>query len=223
MTLPIVAVVGRPNVGKSTFVNRLIQAQDAIVHPVSGVTRDRSYHRTDWNGREFMLVDTGGIEFTTDDRFGDSIREQAVVAAQEADVVVFLVDGTVGIAPGDEEVAGLLRRQKTPVFLAVNKLDTPGREEAIHDFWGLGLDSPWPVSALHGHGTGDLLDAIVEALPEVEPEEAADEIGIAIIGKPNAGKSSLYNKLLGVERAIVSDVAGTTRDAIDTVLEHETA
>ncbi|MEL7668286.1 MAG: ribosome biogenesis GTPase Der [Actinomycetota bacterium] len=221
MTLPIVAVVGRPNVGKSTFVNRLIQAQDAIVHPVSGVTRDRSYHRTDWNGREFMLVDTGGIEFTTDDRFGDSIREQAVVAAQEADVVVFLVDGTVGIAPGDEEVAGLLRRQKTPVFLAVNKLDTPGREEAIHDFWGLGLDSPWPVSALHGHGTGDLLDAIVEALPEVEPEEAADEIGIAIIGKPNAGKSSLYNKLLGVERAIVSDVAGTTRDAIDTVLEHE--
>ncbi|MEA5075612.1 MAG: ribosome biogenesis GTPase Der [Coriobacteriia bacterium] len=221
MTLPIVAVVGRPNVGKSTFVNRLIQAQDAIVHPASGVTRDRSYHRTDWNGREFMLVDTGGIEFTTDDRFGDSIREQAVVAAQEADVVVFLVDGAVGIAPGDEEVAGLLRRQKTPVFLAVNKLDTPGREEAIHDFWGLGLDSPWPVSALHGHGTGDLLDAIVEALPDVEAEEAADEIGIAIIGKPNAGKSSLYNKLLGVERAIVSDVAGTTRDAIDTVLEHE--
>lgn len=221
MTLPIVAVVGRPNVGKSTFVNRLIQAQDAIVHPASGVTRDRSYHRTDWNGREFMLVDTGGIEFTTDDRFGDSIREQAVVAAQEADVVVFLVDGAVGIAPGDEEVAGLLRRQKTPVFLAVNKLDTPGREDAIHDFWGLGLDSPWPVSALHGHGTGDLLDAIVKALPEVKAEEAADEIGIAIIGKPNAGKSSLYNKLLGVERAIVSDVAGTTRDAIDTVLEHE--
>ncbi|MHB1018624.1 MAG: ribosome biogenesis GTPase Der [Coriobacteriia bacterium] len=221
MTLPIVAVVGRPNVGKSTFVNRLIQTQDAIVHPASGVTRDRSYHRTDWNGREFMLVDTGGIEFTTDDRFGDSIREQAVVAAREADVVVFLVDGSVGIATGDAEVAELLRRQKTPVFLAVNKLDTPGREDAIHEFWNLGLDQPWAVSAIHGHGTGDLLDAIVSALPDVDAEPETEAIGVAIIGKPNAGKSSLYNKLLGVERAIVSEVAGTTRDAIDTVLERE--
>jgi GTP-binding protein len=219
MTLPIVAVVGRPNVGKSTFVNRIIQTQDAIVHAQSGVTRDRSYHRADWNGREFMLVDTGGIEFSTEDAFGDSIREQAQVAANEADVVIFLVDGSVGIAAGDQEVANLLRRQKTPVFLVVNKLDTPGREEAIHDFWGLGLGQPWPVSALHGHGSGDLLDAIVEALPPLEEDdESADEIGVAIIGKPNAGKSSLYNKLLGKERAIVSDVAGTTRDAIDTVL-----
>lgn len=219
MTLPIVAVVGRPNVGKSTFVNRMIQSQDAIVHAQSGVTRDRSYHRTDWNGREFMLVDTGGIEFATDDAFGDSIREQAVVAANEADVVIFLVDGTVGIAPGDEEVAGLLRRQKTPVFLVVNKLDTPGREDAIHEFWSLGLEQPWPVSALHGHGSGDLLDALVEALPEAEEADSADDaIGVAIIGKPNAGKSSLYNKLLGRERAIVSEVAGTTRDAIDTML-----
>ena len=130
MTLPIIAVVGRPNVGKSTFVNRLIQTQDAIVHPSSGVTRDRSYHRADWNGRDFMLVDTGGIEFSTDDAFGDSIREQAVVAAREADAVVFLVDGSVGIAAGDEEVAGLLRKQDTPVFLVVNKLDTPGRDRA---------------------------------------------------------------------------------------------
>jgi len=221
MTLPIVAVVGRPNVGKSTFVNRMIQSQDAIVDAVSGVTRDRSYHRADWNGREFMLVDTGGIEFSGGDEFGASIRQQAVVAAREADAVVFLVDGSVGIAPGDEEVASLLRREKVPVFLAVNKLDTPGREEAIHDFWSLGLGQPWPVSALHGHGSGDLLDAIVESLPEreAEPEEAG--IGVAIIGKPNAGKSSLYNKLLGVERAIVSDVAGTTRDAIDTVLERD--
>lgn len=219
MTVPIVAVVGRPNVGKSTFVNRMIQAQDAIVHSQSGVTRDRSYHRTDWNGREFMLVDTGGIEFSTDDAFGDSIREQAVVAANEADIVVFLVDGTVGIAAGDEEVAGLLRRQKTPVFLAVNKLDTPGREDAIHEFWSLGLGQPWPVSALHGHGSGDLLDAIVEALPPADEGETDDEaIGVAIIGKPNAGKSSLYNKMLGKERAIVSEVAGTTRDAIDTLL-----
>ncbi len=219
MTLPIVAVVGRPNVGKSTFVNRMIQAQDAIVHAQSGVTRDRSYHRADWNGREFMLVDTGGIEFSTDDAFGDSIRAQAVVAANEADVVVFLVDGSVGIAAGDEEVAGLLRRQKTPVFLVVNKLDTPGREDAIHEFWSLGLDQPWPVSALHGHGSGDLLDALVEALPPMADESSDDSsIGVAIIGKPNAGKSSLYNKLLGRERAIVSEVAGTTRDAIDTML-----
>lgn len=221
MTLPIVAVVGRPNVGKSTFVNRMIQSQDAIVHAASGVTRDRSYHRADWNGREFMLVDTGGIEFSSDDEFGASIRQQAVVAAREADVVVFLVDGSVGVAPGDEEVASLLRREKVPVFLAVNKLDTPGREEAIHDFWSLGLGQPWPVSALHGHGSGDLLDAIVESLPEREVLEEEDAIGVAIIGKPNAGKSSLYNKLLGVERAIVSDVAGTTRDAIDTVLERD--
>ncbi len=221
MTLPIVAVVGRPNVGKSTFVNRLIQAQDAIVHPVSGVTRDRSYHPADWNGREFMLVDTGGIEFTSDDRFGDSIREQAVVAAQEADVVVFLVDGAVGVVAGDAEVAELLRRQETPVFLAVNKVDTPGREDVIHEFWSLGLGQPWAVSAIHGHGTGDLLDAITSALPEVEAEPETDAIGIAIIGKPNAGKSSLYNKLLGVERAIVSEVPGTTRDAIDTMLERE--
>jgi len=218
MTLPIVAVVGRPNVGKSTFVNRMIQAQDAIVHPASGVTRDRSYHRADWNGREFMLVDTGGIEFSTDDAFGESIRAQAVTAAREADVVVFLVDGSVGVAPGDEEVAALLRREKLPVFLVVNKLDTPGREDAIHEFWALGLGQPWPVSALHGHGSGDLLDAIVEALPEGETAEDEEAIGVAIIGKPNAGKSSLYNKLLGRERAIVSEVAGTTRDAIDTVL-----
>lgn len=220
MSLPIVAVVGRPNVGKSTFVNRLTQAQDAIVHPRSGVTRDRSYHRCDWNGREFMLVDTGGIEFSTEDEFGESIREQAVVAAREADVVVFLVDGGVGVASGDEDVASLLRRQDTPVFLAVNKLDTPGRDDQAHEFWGLGLGQPWPVSALHGHGSGDLLDAIVEALPPQEEVEDEPTINVAIIGKPNAGKSSIYNALLGMERAIVSDVAGTTRDAIDTVLTH---
>lgn len=218
MALPIVAVVGRPNVGKSTFVNRMIQSQDAIVHPQSGVTRDRSYHRADWNGREFMLVDTGGIEFSSDDAFGTSIRAQAVHAAREADVVVLLVDGGTGVAPGDEEVAALLLRQKTPVFLAVNKLDEPGREDAIHEFWALGLGQPWPVSALHGHGSGDLLDAIVEALPASEPEAEEAAINVAIIGKPNAGKSSLFNALLGTERAIVSEVAGTTRDAIDTLL-----
>ena len=221
MTLPIVAVVGRPNVGKSTFVNRIIQASDAIVHEDRGVTRDRSYHKGDWNGQEFMLVDTGGIESAKDDPFAESITAQAMIAAQEADVIVVLVDATTGIAPGDTEVADRLRRAGKPVFLAVNKMDTPGREEAIHDFWSLGLGQPWPISALHGHGSGDILDAIVEALPKVDTPPEADAIGVAIIGRPNAGKSSLLNRLSGVERAIVSDVAGTTRDALDILIERD--
>jgi ribosome-associated GTPase EngA len=223
MSLPIIAVVGRPNVGKSTLVNRLAQVQDAIVHEQRGVTRDRSYHRADWNGRDFMLVDTGGIELVTDDAFGASIREQAIMAAEEADVVIFLVDGKAGIAAGDEDVARILQRSGRPVFLVVNKMDTPNDESAIHEFWALGLEQPWAVSATHGHGTGDLLDAIIAALPEVEVEEAVPEIGVAIIGKPNAGKSSIYNRLLGTERAIVSAVAGTTRDAIDTVIQRDDA
>ena len=221
MSLPLIAVVGRPNVGKSTFVNRIMQGHDAIVHASSGVTRDRSYHKADWNGIEFMLIDTGGIEFSADDAFGPSIRAQAVMAAEQADIVIFLVDGKTGIAPGDEDVAKLLKRSKATVFLVVNKADTPGNDSAIHEFWTLGLGQPWSVSALHGHGTGDLLDEIVSALPESEPEEETDAINVAIIGRPNAGKSSLFNRLLGVERSIVSEVAGTTRDALDTMLEHE--
>lgn len=220
MALPLVAVVGRPNVGKSTLVNRLVQASDAIVHSQSGVTRDRSYHRGDWNGRDFMLVDTGGIEFGGEDVFGEPIRQQAMVAAQEADVIVFLVDGKTGAQSGDEEIAKLLKRTSKPVFLVVNKMDNAANELAIHEFWSLGLGEPVPISATHGHGTGDLLDQIVEVLPEPDmtPEEEPG-IHIAIIGKPNAGKSSLFNKLSGVERTIVSQVAGTTRDAIDTVVE----
>jgi ribosome-associated GTPase EngA len=223
MTLPIIAVVGRPNVGKSTLVNRIVQAQDAIVHEQRGVTRDRSYHRADWNGREFMLVDTGGIELTSDDTFGASIREQALMAAEEADLVLFVVDGKTGTAAGDDDVARILQRSGHPVFLVVNKMDTPNDDTAAHEFWALGLETPWPVSATHGHGTGDLLDAVVDALPpEAEAAEAdTAEVGVAIIGRPNAGKSSIYNRLLGVERAIVSEVAGTTRDAIDTVLERD--
>jgi ribosome-associated GTPase EngA len=221
MSLPIIAVVGRPNVGKSTLVNRLAQVQDAIVHEQRGVTRDRSYHRADWNGHDFMLVDTGGIELTTDDAFGVSIREQAIMAAEEADVVLFVVDGKTGAAAGDEDVARILQRSRKPVFLVVNKMDTPNDETAIHEFWALGLEQPWAVSATHGHGTGDLLDAVVAKLPAIEPEEQVAEVGIAIIGKPNAGKSSLFNRLIGAERAIVSAVAGTTRDAIDTVLERD--
>lgn len=218
MALPIVAVVGRPNVGKSTLVNRLAQAQDAIVHAQSGVTRDRSYHRADWNGREFMLVDTGGIEFQSADEFGDSIRQQALVGAEEADIVLFVVDGRTGPTGADQEVSRILQRAKKPVFLLVNKMDTPNVEDAVHEFWSLGLGQPLAVSALHGHGTGDFLDALVEALPGLEGAEESADLDIAIIGKPNAGKSSLFNKLVGAERTIVSEVAGTTRDAIDTVI-----
>jgi GTP-binding protein len=208
-------------VGKSTLVNRIAQSSDAIVHEARGVTRDRSYHQADWNGVDFMLIDTGGIEAGRTDQFQASIRSQALLAAEEADVVVFLVDGKTGLAPDDAEVARLLLKAGKPTFLAVNKMDTPGREDEIHEFWPLGLGQPWPVSATHGHGTGDLLDEIVNALPDVEPTDEQDAIGVAIIGRPNSGKSSLLNCLAGRERSIVSDVAGTTRDAIDTVVEKD--
>lgn len=223
MALPIVAVVGRPNVGKSTFVNRIVGGQDAIVHEMRGVTRDRSYHEADWNGVHFTLIDTGGIEMGNDDAFQESIRNQAIVATQEADVVVFLVDGRTGAAPDDLEVARILKRSGKPVVLAVNKMDAPGKEDGLWEFYSLGLGDPWPVSCIHGHGTGDLLDEVVGYIKDipVEEEERVDSINIAIIGRPNAGKSSLTNKLIGRERAIVSDVAGTTRDAVDTTVEHD--
>ena len=222
MALPIVAVVGRPNVGKSTFVNRITQTTDAIVHEARGVTRDRSYHHADWNGVDFLLIDTGGIESgKTADEFQSSIRSQALMAAAEADAIVFIVDAQAGLTPEDEEVARILKRAGRPTFLAVNKMDTPGRDDEAHEFWALGLDTPWPVSATHGHGTGDILDEIVKVLPETEPEIEEDTINVAIIGRPNAGKSSLLNKLTGVDRAIVSEVAGTTRDAIDMAVERD--
>lgn len=220
-SLPIVAVVGRPNVGKSTLVNRLAQSGEAIVHEARGVTRDRSYHKADWNGQEFLLIDTGGIEAGSIDEFQASIRSQAVLAAEEADVIVFLVDGKVGRQPDDIEVARLLKKTGTPVFLAVNKVDNPGSEAETYDFYSLGLGTPWPVSATHGHGTGDLLDEIVKVLPPSEPEAEDGAINIAIIGRPNAGKSSLLNRMTGVDRAIVSDVAGTTRDSIDMKVERD--
>ena len=223
MSLPIVAVVGRPNVGKSTFVNRITRKNDAIVDEMRGVTRDRSYHRADWNGVEFKIIDTGGIEMGEDDAFQSSIRSQAFAAADEADVIIFLVDGRTGINADDEEVARVLRKTAKPVFVVVNKLDTPGREEAIWEFYELGLGDPWPVSSIHGHGTGDLLDEVVKELRKVELSDDDDDdpgINVAIIGRPNAGKSSLTNKMVAADRSIVSDVAGTTRDAIDTVIEH---
>ena len=198
MALPIVAVVGRPNVGKSTFVNRIAQANDAIVHEMRGVTRDRSYHEADWNGIHFTLIDTGGIEMCDDDRFQGSIRSQAFLATEEADVIVFLVDSRCGVAPDDEEVARILKRSGKPVLLAVNKMDNPGNTDALWDFYQLGLGDPWPVSALHGNGTGDLLDEITGFLSQIEVdfenEEDDGAINVAIIGRPNAGKSSLTNK-----------------------------
>lgn len=222
MALPIVAVVGRPNVGKSTFVNRVVGARNAIVHEMRGVTRDRSYHKADWNGVAFTLIDTGGIEMGNDDAFQESIRNQAVMACEEADAIVFLVDGRVGSTPDDLEVARILKRSGKPALLAVNKMDNPDKEDALWEFYELGMGDPWPISSLHGHGTGDLLDELVGLIEDVPSfEEEDDSIGIAIIGRPNAGKSSLTNKLIGRERTIVSDVAGTTRDAIDTVVDHD--
>lgn len=222
MSLPIVAIVGRPNVGKSTLVNRLAENNEAIVHEMRGVTRDRSYHEADWNGRDFKIIDTGGIEMGGNDVFQGSITAQALTAADEADVIIFLVDGQTGVNADDQAVANILRRSKKPVLLSVNKLDNAADESAMWEFMQLGLGEPRPVSALHGTGTGDLLDEIVSLFPEEsDEEEEIDSINVAIIGRPNAGKSSLTNKLTNNDRSIVSDVAGTTRDAIDTMVEHE--
>ena len=226
MALPIVAVVGRPNVGKSTFVNRIAEADEAIVHEMRGVTRDRSYHKADWNGIEFKLIDTGGIEMGTEDQFQGSIRSQAFEATNEADVIVFIVDGKTGINADDEEVARILRKTSKPVLLAVNKLDTPNKLDELWEFYQLGLGDPFPISATHGHGTGDLLDEVVDHLRKVDcsfedEEDDGHIINVDIIGRPNAGKSSLTNRLTNNDRSIVSDVAGTTRDAIDTVVVHD--
>ncbi len=224
MSKPIVAVVGRPNVGKSTLVNRIAQKKDAIVHESRGVTRDRSYHEADWNGREFTLVDTGGIESEkSDDVFAGRIREQAQAACLEADVIIFVVDATTGVVDEDETVAKILRRAGKPVFLVANKLDNPSDEKNIWEFYSLGLGEPRPISAGHGHGTGDLLDEVVAAFPEPaeEPVYPEDALRVAIIGRPNVGKSSITNRFAGKNRSIVSDVAGTTRDALDVVVERE--
>ena len=222
MPKPVVAVVGRPNVGKSTLVNRIAVSRDAIVHESRGVTRDRSYHDADWNGRDFTLIDTGGIESVkSKDVFAPRSREQALLACEEADVIVFVVDGTTGVTDEDEEVARIVRRVDKPVFLVVNKKDDPSREQdGLWDFYALGVGEPRPLSAGHGHGTGDLLDDIVAAFPEpTEEEPEEDMLSLAIVGRPNVGKSSLANRLANKKRSIVSDVAGTTRDAIDTVIE----
>ena len=236
MPKPIVALVGRPNVGKSTLFNRLIGRRLAIVEDLAGTTRDRLYAETEWNGRQFLLVDTGGFEWDRDSRaphpgdlghtagvdsglFLSEVKAQARLAMEEADVIVFVVDGTTELNVGDELVADALRQTEKPVILAVNKADNKTVRENAIEFYALGLGDPYPISALHGYGTGNLLDAIVQWLPEQEEEEEEDDrLKIAIVGRPNVGKSSLLNRLLGYERVIVSSVPGTTRDAIDTTI-----
>ena len=213
----IVAIVGRPNVGKSTFFNRLIQRREAIVDAVSGVTRDRHYGKSDWNGKEFSLIDTGGYVVGSDDIFEAEIDKQVELAIDEADAIIFMVDVESGVTGMDEDVAKLLRKSKKPVFLAVNKVDNNKRAEDAVEFYSLGLGEYYTIASINGSGTGDLLDALVEALPDVEEEEEEDELPrFAVVGRPNAGKSSFINALIGEDRYIVTDIAGTTRDSIDT-------
>jgi GTPase len=218
--MPLVAIVGRPNVGKSTLFNRLTEERVAIVHDEPGVTRDRLYGDAEWNGRTFDVVDTGGYVPHSADRFEAAIREQVQIALAEADVIVFVADVTTGITDLDQEMAAVLRRTDKPVFVAANKADNPERRLAAAELYGLGLGEVFPVSAMSGSGTGDFLDALVEALPDEPEEEDAETPRIAFIGRPNVGKSSLTNKLLGEERSIVTEISGTTRDAIDARLEY---
>jgi GTP-binding protein len=235
MNIPIVAIVGRPNVGKSTLFNRLAGEELAIVDDTPGTTRDRLFAESEWNGRRFHMIDTGGIDPTTGETtplsigsadYIQQIRDQALVAAQEADAILFVVDATTGVTSSDQEVAVLLRsRQKKrdgknwpPLFLVVNKADNKALRDSSVEFYELGLGEPYAISANHGTGTGDLLDALVAAFPDLPEEEEDESVKIAIVGKPNSGKSSLLNKLVGEERAIVSPIAGTTRDSVDSQL-----
>jgi GTP-binding protein len=216
-----VAIVGYPNVGKSSLVNRLAGSREAVVHETSGVTRDRNELPVEWNGRRFTLIDTGGVDFSDEDPLAGSIREQAQAALNDADVAVLVVDARAGSRPGDNEIADLLRRWDKPVLVAANKIDSVNDLSQAAEFYGLGLGEPIAVSAMQGLGTGDLLDAMVDHLPEGDLEEDDDLVRLAVIGRPNVGKSSLVNKILGQQRVIVSDVAGTTRDAIDLPFEYE--
>ncbi|MCQ2958062.1 MAG: ribosome biogenesis GTPase Der [Candidatus Gastranaerophilales bacterium] len=213
---PTIAIIGRPNVGKSTFTNRLIGERKSIVDDLPGVTRDRIYFDTEWLGKKFTIIDTGGIIPDSADDIMLSIFDQAKIAAEEADVIIFMVDGRDGINPADFDIAQILRQSKKQVFLAVNKIDAPEKIPLINEFYELGLGNPYAVSALHGSGgLGDMLEDIIKILPEKEEVEEEKQIKVAIVGKPNAGKSSLTNSLLGKNRVIVSDIAGTTRDTIN--------
>lgn len=222
MALPIVAIIGRPNVGKSTLVNRLAGGRDAIVYDQPGVTRDRTYQPAFWQDRDFMIVDTGGLVFDDDTEFLPYIREQAMAALAEASAAILVVDGQQGPTAGDQEIAQWLRQHPVPTVLAVNKCESlnDGLIQAA-EFWGLGLGEPYPVSGIHGNGTGDLLDDLVEHLEPVDSDNEPDEIKVAIVGRPNVGKSSLLNSFVGESRAIVSPISGTTRDAIDMIVTRD--
>ena len=223
MAKPLIAIVGRPNVGKSMLFNKLIGRRLSIVEDTPGVTRDRIYGESEWLGRKFRLVDTGGIEPSTDNQILSFMREQAQIAIDNATVIVFVTDIKTGMTAADQEVAGMLQRSKKPIVLAVNKMDATGTVDPdFYEFYNLGLGDPVAVSAVHGHGTGDLLDECFKYFPPEEDEdEESDVIQVAIIGKPNVGKSSLTNRILGEQRVIVSNVAGTTRDAVDTLYENQ--
>ena len=223
MARPLVAIVGRPNVGKSMLFNKLVGQRLSIVEDTPGVTRDRLYASCEWCGRTFDIVDTGGIEPSTDSEILLFMREQAQIAIDTATVIILVTDIRTGVTAADKDVANMLLRSRKPVVLAVNKADSTGiTDPAVYEFYSLGLGDPIPVSAIHGHGTGDLLDECLKYFPEEEEEEEeSDVIRVAVIGKPNVGKSSLVNHLLGEKRVIVSDVAGTTRDAVDTPLENQ--
>lgn len=223
MPKPIIAIVGRPNVGKSTFFNKLAGKRIAIVEDTPGVTRDRLYFETEWNGRKLLMIDTGGIEPNGVDVMMSHIKNQAQIAIESADVIVFMTDSRAGVTADDAEIANMLRRSKKPVVLCVNKMDSTGAlPPEFYEFYELGLGEPYPVSSLHGTGTGDILDRVIELVDDIEDDEEDDDsIKVAVIGRPNAGKSSLVNRLCGEERTIVSNVAGTTRDAIDTYIENE--
>lgn len=223
MALPIVAVVGRPNVGKSTLFNKLIGKRLSIVEDTPGVTRDRIYSKCEWRNREFMLVDTGGIEPDSDDVILSQMRRQAEIAIEKADVIILVTDISAGVTANDFEVASMLMKSGKPIVLCVNKCDWIGEPPAeLYEFYNLGLGDLFPVSAVHGHGTGDLLDEVFKHLPdEDESMDDSEYVKVAVIGKPNVGKSSLINRIAGEERVIVSDIAGTTRDAIDTVIEND--
>ncbi len=214
---PLIAVVGRPNVGKSTLFNRIAGNRIAIVEDTPGVTRDRIYADAEWCGRAFTLIDTGGLELKSDDEMWSHIRAQAEIAVDSADAILYVVDGKTGLTTDDTLVCNFLRRSGRPVVLAVNKIDN-SYMDTVYDFYSLGFGDPYPVSAEQGKGIGDLLDALMEVIPEAPVEEDPERIKIAIVGKPNAGKSSIANRLLGYDRSIVSDIAGTTRDAVDTEL-----
>lgn len=219
--LPVVVIVGRPNVGKSTLFNRVVGRRVAVVEDSPGITRDRLYAEAQWGGKHFVVVDTGGILFSEDDPLTEQIRVQAEVALAEADVVVFMADLTAGVTPDDWDLAEHLRRVKKPILVVVNKTDNPQREQLMGEFFELGLGDVFPISSLHGRGVAEVLDAVAERVPKVDPEAAEEDIRVAIVGRPNVGKSSMVNAFTGEQRTIVSDIPGTTRDAIDTELHYK--